>query len=152
MANASDLKSFYIVNDMVKMRDFWMPFAPSILWDWGDRYVANWKTYEQKAKDSLKYMIITVDSTELAQNHLRAAIHQKDKTLRPQMIEEGDNFSMYRILKFFEAKTKMGGVMNTSFNLHGSPLVGGPKEAVNTFINSGLRYFAMGPYLIAKPQ
>lgn len=150
LANASDMRSFYTVNDMVKMRDFWMPFAPTILMDWAPRYIVNWPSLRDKAAESLKYMIVTVGSTELAQNHLRAAIHQKDKTLRPQLIEERDNPSMYSILKKFEQKTGMGGVMNTSFNLHGFPLVGSPEIAFRTFLNSGLRYLALGRYLISK--
>lgn len=150
LANARDLKSFYTVNDMVKMRDFWMPFAPTILFDWGARYIENWKTLESKARESSKYMILTVSSTPLAQDHLRAAIHQKDKTLRPQMLEEHDNPALFKILKSYEKLTGMGGVMNTSFNLHGSPLVGSPTHALATFAKSGLRRMALGPFLVSK--
>ncbi len=150
LAKASDMRSFYTVNDMVKMRDFWMPFAPTILMDWGPRYVLDWDLVKEKALESSRYMILTVDSTELAQDHLRAAIHQKDKTLRPQMIGQNDNPSMFAILKHFESLTGMGGVMNTSFNLHGYPLVGTPEVALRTFVNSGLRYLAMGCFLISK--
>ncbi len=150
LANASDMRSFYMVNDMVKMRDFWMPFAPSILMDWGPRYIADWETVRTKALESSKYMIITVNSTPLAVDHLRAAIHQKDKTLRPQMVEERDNLAMFNILKNFESAAGMGGIMNTSFNLHGFPLVGSPEWAIKTFVGSGLRYLSLGKLLISK--
>lgn len=150
LANASDMRAFYCVNDMVKMRDFWMPFAPAILMDWGKRYIAEWDLVRSKILESTKYMIVTVDSTPLAQDHLRAAIHQKDKTLRQQMVEESDNESLFRILTRFESLSGMGGVMNTSFNLHGFPLVGDPERALKTFVNSGLEYLALGNFLIAK--
>lgn len=150
LANASDMRAFYAVNDMVKMRDFWMPFAPTILMDWAPRYISDWGTIRNSALESTKFMIVTVNSTALAQEHLRAAIHQKDKTLRPQIIEEKDNPEMFRILKNFEKKTGMGGIMNTSFNLHGYPLVGNLDQALRTFVNSGLRFLAMGSFLISK--
>ena len=44
LANASDLKSFHTVNDMIKMRDFWMPFAPAILESFADAYIKDWET------------------------------------------------------------------------------------------------------------
>jgi carbamoyltransferase len=150
LANGSDLKSFYMVNDMIKMRDFWMPFAPTILAEWAPRYIKNWDVLSSKVFDSSKYMILTFDSTPLAQHHLRAAIHQKDKTLRPQVLEEKDNPDLYRLLKYYEARTGMGGFLNTSFNLHGYPLVGTLEQALFTFENSGLEYLAIEDWLIAK--
>jgi carbamoyltransferase len=63
-------------------------------------------------------MITAFDSTDLAKKHLKAALHQKDKTLRPQMVTNQSNFLMYTILKEYEKLTGMGGVMNTSLNIH----------------------------------
>jgi carbamoyltransferase len=42
--------------------------------------------------------------------------------------------------------------MNTSFNLHGLPLVYGPKEALYVFKNSGLKYLQLGDYLVKKNE
>ncbi len=150
LGNASDLKTFHEVNNMIKMRDFWMPFAPTILFHWADRYIKNWDMLKNKIYDSSKYMILGFDSTELAQKHLRAAIHQKDKTLRPQILEEKDNPDIFNIFKLYEKKTDMGGMMNTSLNIHGYPLAGTLEQSFNTFINSGLKYIALENYLISK--
>ena len=150
LGNASDLKNFYYVNDMIKMRDFWMPFAPTILDSYAPKYIKNWAVVGGKMLESLKYMIVTVDATELAKEHLRAAIHQKDYTLRPQIVTEADNKDLYRLLSTYQGLTNMGGFMNTSFNLHGSPLVGTLDQAVSTFENSGLRHLTLENFLISK--
>ncbi len=150
LANASDLKSFYEVNDAIKMRDFWMPFAPTIKDDWAEKYIKDWKKIKEKAFDSTKYMILTFNSTPLAQNHLRAAIHQKDKTLRPQIVSKNDNPFLYSLLNHYEKLTKMGGFLNTSLNLHGFPLVGTLEQALFTFENSNLKYLVLENFLIEK--
>jgi len=111
LGNAKRLETFYEINDMIKMRDFWMPFAPTILEEWAEKYIKNWKTIKDKAYESTKYMILTFDSTLLAQKHLHAAIHQKDKTLRPQIVDKEDNENLYRLLKYYEKLTGMGGVI-----------------------------------------
>jgi len=150
LGNASDLKTFYRVNDQVKMRDFWMPFAPTMLAEWGPKYIKNWKMYKRKAYDSTKYMIMTFDTTPLAREHLRAAIHQKDLTMRPQIVDESDSKEMYKLLKYYEELTGMGGVLNTSLNIHGYPLVGTLDQALFTYENSGLKYLSLENFLIKK--
>lgn len=150
LGNASDLATFYQVNDMIKIRDFWMPFAPTILDSWAKCYVANWEDLDKRAFESSKYMILTCDSTPLAQDHLRAAIHQKDKTLRPQICCSADNPDFHRLMVEYEKLTGMGGLMNTSLNLHGYPLVDRLEEAFFTLDNSGLKHMAIENWLVSK--
>jgi carbamoyltransferase len=150
LGNASDLKTFYRVNDQVKMRDFWMPFAPTILDTWAEKYIENWSLYEKKVFDSTKYMILTFETTELAREHLRAAIHQKDFTMRPQIVSKEDSAEIYKLLKYYEEYTGMGGLLNTSLNIHGYPLVGTLDQALFTFENSGLEYLTLENYLLKK--
>ena len=50
----------------------------------------------------------------------------------------------------FESKTGIGGILNTSFNLHGFPIVFNPETAISTFKNSALDYLAVGNYLLKK--
>lgn len=144
LANPSDMKSFYEVNDQIKCRDFWMPFAPSILDEDADKYIINPKRIEAP------YMILAFHSTSLAQEHLKAAMHQGDKTLRPQIVTEKANPSYYRLIRYFKELTGIGGVMNTSLNLHGYPLVGTFEQALFTLENSGLKYMAVENWLVSK--
>ncbi|MBP6085902.1 hypothetical protein KA478_01660 [Patescibacteria group bacterium] len=65
MSNASDLRSFHVVNDMIKMRDFWMPFAPSMLEEFAPTYLKDWETLKHKTYESSHYMITAFDSTKI---------------------------------------------------------------------------------------
>lgn len=145
MANPSDPDVVMIINEQMKDRDFWMPFAPSIL---ADRLT----DYVKPEKINLSsFMIISFDSTELGRQELKAAIHPYDFTLRPQTVIAELNESYYKIIKEFEKLTGIGGILNTSFNLHGYPIVKGPAEAMHAFEHSGLEYLALEDYLISKP-
>lgn len=145
MANPSDLRYVWQINEQIKMRDFWMPFAPSVLKEREADYIENPK------KISAPYMIMAFNSTQKAKTELRAAMHQADFTLRPQLVERDWNERYYDIIKEFEKLTGIGGILNTSFNLHGKPIVSTPKDAVEeTFENSGLPHLLLGDYLISK--
>nr|WP_249291444.1 carbamoyltransferase C-terminal domain-containing protein [Campylobacter curvus] len=146
LANPSDMRSFYMVNDQIKVRDFWMPFAPSILDTYINKYVAN---YNSK-KYTPYYMIATYESTKEFQRDCRAAMHQGDKTARPQIVTMQSNEKYYKVISEFEKLTGIGAVLNTSLNLHGYPLVGTPKQAIFTLENSSLEYLAIENWLISK--
>lgn len=146
LAHPSHLESFFTVNDLIKARDFWMPFAPTVLDTWAGRYLEGYDPGKARAP----HMITAFRATPLGVQHLRAAMHQGDFTIRPQVLEREANPDYYRLLQAFEKRTGVGGVMNTSFNLHGYPLVAAPEQALMTFENSGLRNLALGPFLIRK--
>jgi len=148
LAHPSHMESFYTVNDYIKCRDFWMPFAPSMLDTAAPKYLKDYNPNKAKAP----HMITAYAATDLAVEHLRAALHQGDHTLRPQVVEEAANPSYYRLIQLFEGKTGVGAVLNTSFNLHGYPLVSKPEQALMTLEQSGLRHLAMGSFLISKKQ
>jgi len=57
----------------------------------------------------------------------------------------------HRLISAFADRTGIPLVLNTSFNLHGYPLINTPEEALDVFFNSGLDYLALGDYLVAKP-
>ena len=143
LANPSDLRNVQRLNSAIKNRDFWMPFAPSILEDDMPRYV--------KGHDRIfsPYMCVARDSTPLAQRDLVAAIHPRDLTLRPQAVRREWNPEFFEIIKTFKVLTGIGGVINTSFNLHGEPIVCSPRDAIDTFERSKLDYMMLGPFLLA---
>tara|TARA_B100001057_G_C22635489_1_gene866098 strand:- start:19 stop:306 length:288 start_codon:yes stop_codon:yes gene_type:complete len=81
---------------------------------------------------------------------IAAAVHPFDKTVRPQIINENQNLSYYKIINEFYKLSKIGAVLNTSFNLHGEPIVESPFDAIRVFKKSELEYLAIGNYLIFK--
>lgn len=146
LAHPSHLESFFTVNDLIKARDFWMPFAPTVLDTWASRYLESYEPTRVRAP----HMITAYRASPLGVQHLRAAMHQGDFTIRPQVLERDANPEYYRMLLAFERRTGVGGVMNTSFNLHGYPLVATPEQALMTFEKSGLQNLALGPFVISK--
>ena len=146
LAHPSHLESFFTVNDLIKARDFWMPFAPTVLDSAADKYL---EAYDPE-KVEAPHMITAFRATTLGVQHLRAAMHQGDFTIRPQVLKREVNPEYYRLLQAFERCTGVGGLMNTSFNLHGYPLVATPDQALMTLERSGLQILALGPFLINK--
>ncbi|MFH0913374.1 MAG: carbamoyltransferase C-terminal domain-containing protein [Candidatus Omnitrophota bacterium] len=146
LANPSDYENIRVLNEWVKDRDFWMPFTPTILKEREKDYVVNPKGI------STPYMILTFRTKELARKHLKAAIHPYDFTARVQALEESWNPGFYKTIKEFERLTGIGGVLNTSFNLHGEPMVCSPEDALKTMENSELKFLALGNFLISKER
>lgn len=144
LANPSRFENLNFINDAIKSRDFWMPFTPSILEEDMPRYV------DGHERVFAPYMCITFDSTAEARRDLIAAIHPRDHTLRPQCVMRAWNPDYHAIISAFKARTGIGGVLNTSFNLHGEPNVCSPRDAIRTVDLSGLRHLAMGRYLLSK--
>lgn len=134
-----------VINDMIKSRDFWMPFACSVLEERQGEYIRNPKGL------SAPYMILTFDTTERVEE-LAAGIHPYDRTVRPQIVKKDWNPEYHRLIKAFEGKTGIGGLLNTSFNLHGFPIVNSPAEALDVMRKSGLKYLILGDYWVEKKQ
>jgi len=122
-------------------REPFQPFSPTILEEYKDEYLEN--------SCSNKFMTMSFDITERAEKDLGAAIHIDD-TCRPQVLEKDDNETFYAIIERFEEKTGIGAVLNTSFNLHGDPIVCTPGEAINSFKKIGLDFLVCGDYIVKK--
>ncbi len=132
------------INSAVKMRDFWMPFAPSIKTERVNDYLINPKNQDGG------YMTLGFDTTPLGEDHLAAALHPFDKSARPQFVSVDTNPEYHAVISAFERLTGVGAVLNTSFNIHGEPIVGRPEDAIDTFGRCGLRHLALGGWLICK--
>lgn len=144
LADASNRDVVEEINKAIKCRDFYMPFCFVVMKEYEKDYIIKPKEVEAS------YMILSFNSTDKAKKDLCAAIHPYDKSARPQVIEQSWNPSYYKILKIFKDKTGRGGILNTSFNLHGFPLVSGVKEALYVFENSSLKYLVLNNYLVSK--
>lgn len=144
IANGSRLQNIRKLNAAIKMRDFWMPFAPSIKWERRHDYaIIN--------KDIAAYhMVMGFDSKPLAREHIIAALHPYDYSMRPQFVKKEHNPKYHNLLSEFEKLTGFGGVLNTSFNLHGWPIVCSPKDAIETFLKSELDYISIDDFLVWK--
>lgn len=145
IANPAKPEVIKEINEMIKCRDFWMPFASSILFESMDSYV-RWNP----KKNAPYYMIMTYDTRALAHSQISGGIHPYDKTVRPQCVKREHNLDYWRLINQFQEITGIGGVLNTSLNLHGLPLVYAPEDAFEVIENSGLKHLAIGNYFVSK--
>jgi carbamoyltransferase len=122
------------INHKIKQRDFWMPFAPVVKAKRAGDYL---KSHEATSFRS-PHMMIGYETTEKGELDLRGGLHPSDKTARPQILERQANPEYYDILDEFERLTGVGGTINTSFNMHGEPIVHTAEDAIHTFARTGL--------------
>ncbi|MBI3837577.1 MAG: hypothetical protein HY288_06555 [Planctomycetia bacterium] len=132
-----------VINRMVKKRDFWMPFAPMVKEERQHDYIKNPKQLRSP------YMMMTFDTKENFRD-LIAAVHNADLTCRAQILSRAHNPAMHDILNAFERRTGGGVILNTSFNLHGFPIVRTAEEALGVLRESGLEYLQVSDYLVYK--
>ena len=132
------------INSMIKSRDFWMPFAPIVLDRYVDRYLINPKGLRSP------HMTIGFNTTEEGFNAMIAACHPADQSARPQILVKEENPTLYELIEEFEKLTGRGAILNTSFNLHGYPIVNTPQDAYDIFNRSGLDGLLLNNYLILK--
>ena len=127
---------------MIKKRDFWMPFASSIKIERRDDYIVNQKKIEAP------FMILTFNTTKKGREELRAGTHPQDHTIRPQEVSKENNPEYWDLITEFETLTKQGGILNTSFNLHGYSIVNTPEQALDVLFESGLKYLQLQDFLV----
>ncbi|MGZ5037450.1 MAG: carbamoyltransferase C-terminal domain-containing protein [Usitatibacter sp.] len=144
LAHPGDPRNAARINDAIKCRDFWMPFAPSILEEDMPRYALG------AERVFAPYMCIAFDGTDDAKRDLAAAMHPRDGTLRPQAIRRAWNPRYHALVSEFKSRTGIGAVLNTSFNLHGEPIVCSPADAIRAADLSALGHVAIGPFLLTK--
>ncbi len=144
LSNPSNIENIRKLNAMIKCRDFWMPFAGTVLDTSAEKFLRNPKNIPSP------YMVLSFDTDPEYRPLIQAATHQSDGTIRPQILTREFNPDYYEIISEFEKRTGIGGVLNTSLNLHGDPMVNLPSEAFYVLENSALNYLAMGKYLLVK--
>ena len=98
---------------------------------------------------NLGYMS-TAQTIKMVEEHLAAGIHPADFTARPQMVTKEQNPSFHDLISEFEKIIDVGGVLNTSFNLHGEPIVKSAEDAFRVFMMTDIDDLLVGNVLINK--
>lgn len=131
-----------IINDKVKHRQWYRPFAPSILRE----DVSNWFV---KDLDS-PYMSFVIQFKDDVKELVPAVVHL-DGTGRLQTVTEKSNPWYYQFIKKIKDKTNIPMVLNTSFNDR-EPIVETPEHAINCFLGTNIDYLYFCQYniLISK--
>ena len=129
------------VNNAVKFREEWRPFAPSVL---EEHCESLFESYQDSP-----FMILTFPAKEAGQKRIAAAIHV-DNSARVQTVQKGRNDIYYDLISEFYALTGTPALMNTSFNLKGEVIVNTPFDAVRTFFTSGLDALVIENFVVRK--
>jgi carbamoyltransferase len=129
------------VNNAVKFREWWRPFAPSFKKEAASEYL-------ESATDS-PFMILTAQVRPEKRAIIPAVTHV-DGSARPQTVEKETNPLYWRLIDEFGKRTGVPVIMNTSFNLRGEAIVHTPTDAVRTFFSSGMDALCIGSFLVEK--
>jgi len=141
LADPRDPEMTVKVNNAVKFREWWRPFAPSMLAEVASEYI-------ESATDS-PFMILTAQVRPEKRNVIPAVTHA-DGSARPQTVERDVNPLYWNLINEFGKRTGVPVVMNTSFNLRGEPIVSTPTDAIRTFFTSGLDVLVIGDFVVNK--
>jgi len=133
------------VNQEVKHREVWRPFAPSVVEESASKYFKG----VDKAKSS-PFMLHTFYVQDSFKKKFPAITHV-DGSSRIQTVRKDQNRKYYKLLREVEKHTGHSMVMNTSFNDNGEPIVCTPKDALKCYSATGLDAVALGSYLLKKP-
>ena len=126
-------------------RNEFMPFAPITLNHFKDDLFFGIKGLEK----TLKYMTVSVPVKQEFMDNYKAAYHV-DGTARPQILHEEDNYILYNIIKNYTSLSYKKVLINTSFNLHNSPIIFDDKVAYESFEEADLDALLLNDKLIVK--
>ena len=143
LADPRETSNIQKINTAIKNRDFWMPFSPIVLSEYQSELIYNPKKLESP------HMTIAFETVD-GERKIPAAIHQADKTARPQLLKKEVNPQLWELIKGFYDKTGVPSLLNTSFNLHGEPIVNNIHDALHVFENSKLDVLWLDRHIIQK--
>ena len=138
------LENIVLLNNAIKQRDFWMPFSPVILEKFHKNYLINNKNI------SPYFMASAFDTIKKNRSKIIASIHPVDFTARPQVVNKYNNNDFFILLNEFYKLTKIPALLNTSFNLHGEPIVETPNDALRVFFLSKIDVLVLNKFIIVK--
>ncbi len=140
LTSASNLEVKNELNLQIKKRSWYQPFCPSILEKDASKFINENKVYYDKYM-TMGYML-KPNSVKNARSVMNV-----DKSIRPQILGK-ENPKYESVLKKVKKETGHGIVLNTSFNIHGSPIVNTPEDAVITQLKTRNQHLFIGNYYV----
>jgi len=141
LADPRDPRTRDRVNQAVKFREPWRPFAPAVL---AEQFSDLFGT-----EPPVPFMERTLPVLAEAKDLISAAVHV-DGSARPQSVSVDSDPLFHRLITRFRELTGVGAVLNTSFNLAEEPIVCSPQDALRTFYSSGLDILVLGNRVLTK--
>jgi carbamoyltransferase len=129
-----------ILNARIKHREWFRPFAPSILADYQHEYFEH---------DHPSPFMLHVYKIRPEKRKELCAVNHVDDTGRLQTVTREENPLYYDLISAFHRKTGIPVILNTSFN-ENEPIVCTPEEAVDCFQRTRMDVLAIGSFLVTK--
>ena len=129
------------INALVKFREEFRPFAPSILAEHGPEYFQDFQPSP--------YMDRTLRFRDEVVGRVPGVVHV-DRTGRLQTVTAEENPRYHRLISCFQALTGVPIVLNTSFNVMGKPIAHGVEDAISVFYTSGIDVLVVENHVITK--
>jgi len=139
----ADMKD--IVNNKIKFREPFRPFAPAVLAEASETY---FDLPDPDRQMAARFMSLVVPVKEDQQDVIPAVNHMG--TARIQTVHQEFNPRYYRLIHGFGQATGVPVLLNTSFNVRGEPIVNTPEDSLRTFATSGIDTLVMGNYILDK--
>ena len=131
-----------IINQKIKFRERFRPFAPSIMAEAIDDYFVG------AVHDPFMIQVYPVRPEK---RHLIPAVTHVDGSGRLQSVSQESNPRYWALLRAFHAETGVPILLNTSFN-ENEPIVERPEQALDCFLRTDLDMLVMGPHVLRKPS
>lgn len=132
------------LNLVLKRRVWYQPFCPSLL-ERDARVLFEEMRGTPNRQMTCAYMVAR------EHRHALAGVVNVDGSCRPQIVPDDDPGPLAALLRDLRRRIGWGAVLNTSFNIHGEPLVCTPAEALDVFVRGGADALAIGPFLVRPP-
>lgn len=129
------------INLKFKKREWFQPFCPSMLEEEGKRLL--------KMLYNNKHMTCAFRVKDEFIGKIPAVMHI-DATARAQLVGKDDDAYYFNLLQEIKKLIGFGVVLNTSFNIHGKPMVMTPQDAVDDFLSSGIDYLFIEDYIVTR--
>ena len=130
-----------LINQKIKRRESFRPFAPSILADETGNY------FEQTIESPFMMHVVKIKSDKRA---AMAAVCHEDATGRLHTVKQSQNALYYDLIKRFSQRSGVPVVLNTSFN-ENEPIVDTPQQGVDCFVRTDMDVMCLGPFVTTKP-
>jgi len=130
-----------VLNARIKHREWFRPFAPSIMADYQHEYFEH---------DHPSPFMLHVYKIRPEKRKALCAVNHADNTGRLQTVTREENPMYYDLISAFHRKTGIPVILNTSFN-ENEPIVCTPEEAIDCFQRTRMDVLAIGPFLVVKP-
>ena len=134
-----------LVNNKIKFREPFRPFAPSVL---GESTQEFFDLPDANDRMPARFMLLVVPVHQDKQEVVPAVSHMGSS--RIQIVHQETNPIFHKLISGFRDATGVPLLLNTSFNVRGEPIVHSPLDALNTFKNSGIDTVILGNHLIDK--